>query len=472
MSKIPAQSHLARILRLGGGQTSKNLAQDSTNFTHFKKCDLDSHHSRKDSQDSPQNCADSRNFDLRDSRYDSTTHLASYKKRDFSALSEYEKREGYVFHIFSDFLSEDSRARFAHLARDLSAIYPCEIKIHICDSRDFSGLPSLNGNHLAYFRFFIPRFMPKTCASCLYLDIDMLVVGDLRELFTLDMGANCVGVVKDKLNNTKKLRSKNANRKDIYFSGTYFNSGFLLLNLRAWENERITERSFEIMANYHITLHDQDALNAAIPSHLRLYLPFNFNLLVHTYIYAICKGESLRYKFDFTRKEMDSALKNPIILHYTTFYKPWNNAWIMNKNRQILSEIWWKVAQETLHFSDILQSEFEKLSKNSDKIFENRVAFYLLKYTKNPLKFFALGFVARKIFGKKAQNFLDSRESRESCDKLNPRDYNFAFELFHLCQKSYKRRKRGDLIILPLRALRLKWRIWRFGVKSLSVKQA
>lgn len=89
-------------------------------------------------------------------------------------------REGNIFHIISDFLSDDSRVRFAHLAKDLSEIYPCEIKIHICDDVMFNGLPRLNGNYLAYFRFFIPRFMPQNCAMCLYLDIDMLVVGDLR----------------------------------------------------------------------------------------------------------------------------------------------------------------------------------------------------------------------------------------------------------------------------------------------------
>lgn len=219
-------------------------------------------------------------------RYNSALHLDSYPKRDYDSLSNDEKREGYIFHIISDFLSDDSRVRFAHLAKDLSEIYPCEIKIHICDDVMFNGLPRLNGNYLAYFRFFIPRFMPQNCAVCLYLDIDMLVVGDLRELFALDMGEKCVGIVKDRLNNTKKLRPKNANLKDIYFSGTYFNSGFLLINLRAWEQNRITERCFEIMTHYHLSAHDQDVLNAVIADFARLKLPFAFNLLVHAYICA------------------------------------------------------------------------------------------------------------------------------------------------------------------------------------------
>lgn len=327
---------------------------------------------------------------------------------------------------------------------------------------------------MTYFRFFIPQFIPQNYSLCLYLDIDMLVVGDLRELFALDMGDKCVGVVKDKLNNTKKLRPKNANLKDIYFSGTYFNSGFLLLNLHAWERNRITKRCFEVMTNYHITLHDQDALNAVVAESQRLELPYCFNLLVHSYSCAICKGESMRYKFDFTRSAMNLALKNPVILHYTTFYKAWSNAWIMNEKGRILSAIWWEVALKTPQFGDILQGEFERLSANENKIFKNRIAIYLLKCVKNPLGFFALPFVVAKIFGKNPQKILESREldeSRgESCDlhKLSPSDYNFAFELFYLCQKCWNKRKKGDLLILPLKAIKLKIRHNRYGINKIT----
>lgn len=406
-------------------------------------------------------------LDSSDSRHKS--HLDSYPKRDYDSLSDDEKREGYIFHIISDFLSNDSRVRFAKLAKDLSEIYPCEICIHICDDTLFSGLPRLNGNYLTYFRFFIPRFVTKNCAVCLYLDIDMLVVGDLRELFALDMGEKCVGVVSDYAHNSVKLRPKNANLKDIYFTGTYFNAGFMLLNLHAWEQNRITERCFEVMANYHLSAHDQDTLNAVIVANQRIKLPFAFNLLVRAYICAICKGESMRYKFDFTRSAMNLALKNPVVWHFAGNYKPWSNAWIMNEKGRILSAIWWEVALKTPQFGDILQSEFERLNANGDKIYENHIAIYLLKCVKNSLGFFALPFVVAKIFGK--SEHLESREfNAESSDlhKLSPSDYNFAFELFYLCQKSWNKRKRGNLLILPLKAIKLKIRHNRYGITRIS----
>lgn len=415
---------------------------------------------------------------MRDSRHKS--HLDSYPKRDYDSLSDDERREGYIFHIISDFLSEDSRVRFAKLSKDLSAIYPCEICIHICDDALFSGLPRLNGNYLTYFRFFIPRFVPKNCAVCLYLDIDMLVVGDLRELFTLDMGEKCVGVVKDyilknSLYKRTKLISKKSNLKDIDFTGTHFNAGFLLLNLLEWRKQNITQKCFEVMANYHLDMHDQDTLNAVIVEQNRLKLPFEFNLLPRAFLQSICNDESKHFKFDYTRKEIDFALKNPVILHFTSACpKSWQNPRIYNTQGQNISAIWWEVALKTPQFADILQSEFERLNANGDKIYENRIAIYLLKCVKNPLGFFALPFVAAKVFSKNSQEILKSRElgesfGGESCDlhKLSPSDYNFAFELFYLCQKSWHKRKRGDLLILPFRAIKLKIRHNRYGISRI-----
>lgn len=387
--------------------------------------------------------------------------LDSYAKCDFESLSESQRREGYIFHIFSDFFSEDSRTKFATLAQNLSQIYPCEIRIHICESTLFSGLPMLNGNHLAYFRLLIPRFMPKDCAICLYLDIDMLVVGDLRGLFALEMGEFIVGVVSDYVNNSPKLRSKSANHKDIYFKGAYFNSGFLLINLCAWERENITARCFEVMKNYHLCAHDQDTLNAVIDKSMRLYLPFAFNVLIRAYSCAICKGESLRYKFDFTREAMNRALKSPVILHFAGEYKAWSNARIMNEKWLILSDLWWEVALNTPNFDEILRVDLANL--NAVKIYESRVAVYLLGFTRNFWGFFALPFVAMQIFGKNAREVLATQEILDS-RSLNPHDYNFAFEIFALAQKSWCRRKKGDLLILPFRAMKLKYRHKRYGM--------
>lgn len=341
--------------------------------------------------------------------------------------------------------------------------------------------------------------MPKDCEVCLYLDIDMLVLGDLRALFALDMGESCVGIVKDRLNknNAKKLRSKTANAKDIYFAKSYFNAGFLLINLNAWERQNIAQKCFEVMANYHLSAHDQDALNATITDCQRLYLPFGFNLLVCSYVFASCRDEALRYKFDFARKQMNLALKNPVILHFAGGYKSWSNFWIKNEKGIVLSDIWWDIALKTPYFCEILQEDFEALKQNLQKIFEDKSAIYLLNHTRKNsgflgflgfLSFFTLPFIVAKIFGNFKQEIpktsnvknLDSKNINKNLHKIlesqgldfakldfsdfSPSDYNFAFELYALAQKSWQRRKKGDLLILPFKAIKLKIRHQRYGI--------
>lgn len=44
---------------------------------------------------------------------------------------------------------------------------------------------------------FISELMPSKLKTCLYVDVDMLVLQDLRELFNLDLEDKIAGVVKD-----------------------------------------------------------------------------------------------------------------------------------------------------------------------------------------------------------------------------------------------------------------------------------
>ena len=89
---------------MGGGNWDLSDSRDLDSRDSCHKCaDLDS-------RDSP---------DLHDS-HDSRqhSHLHSYPKRNYDLLSDDEKSEGYIFHIFSDFLSDDSRTRFSKLSKD------------------------------------------------------------------------------------------------------------------------------------------------------------------------------------------------------------------------------------------------------------------------------------------------------------------------------------------------------------------
>lgn len=124
-------------------------------------------------------------------------------------------------------MSDDSRQKLSNLAKELSKIYPCEIEIHICDDSVFEGMPKWCGNYSAYYRLFIAQFMPKDLKMCLYLDIDMLVLKDLRELFVLNLGDKVIGAIKDRLFwFNSGLYSKESHKDIFYFNGFFSAQAF------------------------------------------------------------------------------------------------------------------------------------------------------------------------------------------------------------------------------------------------------
>lgn len=107
------------------------------------------------------------------------TSIIHNTKQDFN-------KEPYSFHLLVDKISQQTREKLENLILELSKIYPCTLKIHVVKEDIFAkyNLPQLNGNYLAYYRLLVGSLLEKEIKSVLYLDVDMLVLGDLREIFT------------------------------------------------------------------------------------------------------------------------------------------------------------------------------------------------------------------------------------------------------------------------------------------------
>ena len=110
----------------------------------------------------------------------------------------------------------------------------------------------------AYYRLIIPKLIKSK--STLYLDCDIFIKADIRELFKIDLTGYALAAVKDA--NVYQPRDK-YKIKDI---SSYFNSGVLFLNLEYWRQNNLSD----IILNFSIENHklllfaDQCALNAII----------------------------------------------------------------------------------------------------------------------------------------------------------------------------------------------------------------
>jgi len=165
-----------------------------------------------------------------------------------------------------------------------------------------------------YYRFSLIE-TAKT-DKLLSIDSDMVVKGDIKELFDLKFKDNIIFAVKDldlPLTNRIKLGLKE--------DTPYFNSGLLLIDIKKWKNNKITEKAINwIRKNPHKTeFADQDGLNMALLNDWK-EIDSSWNVLTKTFYY---KNKPLTDNSYKNKEKIHKKIEPPNIIHYTGFLKPW-----------------------------------------------------------------------------------------------------------------------------------------------------
>lgn len=200
-----------------------------------------------------------------------------------------------------------------------------------------------------YYRFLVPSVLPFY-DKVLYLDSDLIVEGDVAELFDTELGDNLLGAVSDvdylgNLNMSDGARLAYTNKvlkmADPY---RYFQAGVLLLNTHAMREAYSTEQWLQFASAPDYIYDDQDVLNAHCEGRVR-YLDPSWNVMHDC-------GARVGNVFSFapakTYQTYLAARSNPRIRHYAGFEKPWNTAgcdW---------AEHYWRYARETPFYERLL----------------------------------------------------------------------------------------------------------------------
>ena len=146
--------------------------------------------------------------------------------------------------------------------------FNCSIRYIKMNEEVFKDLPMSKWVTVqAWFRIQIPDLCPDL-DRVLYLDCDTMVNGDIKELFTMEMGNNYVAAVKDVWDVKKHLKRLNMK------SDSYFNSGMLLMNCEQFREDNVFEKIKEYsLANKKIIKFcDQDTLNKVIDRKKLIFL--------------------------------------------------------------------------------------------------------------------------------------------------------------------------------------------------------
>lgn len=155
-----------------------------------------------------------------------------------------------------------------------------------------------------YYRIFIAQMFPQYDKG-IYLDSDTVVTGDISEMYNVNLGKKyLLGAVNDfSIKKNKPFMS--------YVEGVvgvprdeYFNSGVLLLNLAELRRLRFDEHFLYLLVRYDFdtVAPDQDYLNAMCYGRVKL----------------------LPSKWDAMPAKDIEPMKDPGIVHYNLYFKPWH----------------------------------------------------------------------------------------------------------------------------------------------------
>lgn len=231
------------------------------------------------------------------------------------SMLENNKNADIVTHIVGKGISDENKA----VLKGISDKYNAQIKFYNISDEELSKYPlpptPLHINVSAYIRLFLFDILPQEIEKVLYLDCDLVVVDDLSDLWNINIDNYSVAGVID--SNEYTDADYLARKFDPLKSYTYINSGVMLMNLKYWREHNVLDKLIAYIRDNYESIHyaDQDTLNGALPDSIG-FLPFRYN--VHLTFFT----NKFRV-LDAFQKEIDAALHDIAIIHYTTSMKPW-----------------------------------------------------------------------------------------------------------------------------------------------------
>ena len=258
-------------------------------------------------------------------------------------------RAKYKIYILEEKINENNKKNIFLMQNDYTEIYFININDYI-KNIDTSIFTTINHfTKAAYFRFFIPDIL-KQYDKAIYIDCDLIVNHDLKDLFDIDMNSYCIGAIIDfwlqfsiyNDDNKKQYLTKILGMKR---PEKYFNSGVMLLDLKKLRSTNFTQKCIERLEKIKNPRYvDQCIINSIFDGDF-----FFFVLKWNVQCNVIYDIENFENKIPLQlAKQFLASKDNAYIIHYCSGNKPWNK---VGKEHY---ELWWQYARKTTFYEQIL----------------------------------------------------------------------------------------------------------------------
>lgn len=225
-------------------------------------------------------------------------------------------------HILSDFISDRMKQRLFEEVKEYGSSI---MQIHIVDDSILQGLKD-TWTIYTWYRVLLPEILSTDVHRVLYLDADVVVAGNIEELFKIDMTDKAIA-------GTIDLQSKDLStyqRCGYEQEKEYICAGVLLMNLDYWRDHDIANKviCWGRENNDRIKFPDQDSINY-ICRDAKILLPLKYNI-VDAFFYD-------DYYYNNYPIELRECVETPAIVHYAG-----QAPWVVELSNHLLQDEWEK----------------------------------------------------------------------------------------------------------------------------------
>ncbi len=242
-----------------------------------------------------------------------------------SLLASADPKRFYRIHILTEGLTAENTAKLLAEQTDNAVITFDDVKDRVAaiaadlHMRDYYSAAT-------YYRIFIGDLYPEY-HKALYLDSDLVFVGDVCQLYDTDLGDAIVGAIRDDVVAMEQVFGDYVATVVGVPADRYFNAGVLLLNLERYRALSLETRFLELLRRRRFTVaQDQDYLN------------------------CLCYGQVYFFDSSWNHSAVKGALNDgnrPNIVHYKMDWKPWHSDGIL------FEELFWAHADASAFADDI-----------------------------------------------------------------------------------------------------------------------
>lgn len=254
--------------------------------------------------------------------------------------------------IFGDNISQDNSQKLYETAKmynrkfELIDVNCLDIPSEICSGRYPKS---------AFSRLFAWKLLPENVHRVLYLDCDMVVEGNMEELYNMDFEGKAIIACKDPLSVMYKWKVGAPS------NGIYINTGMMVMDLDRFRSYPLVEKMTQFIAKYASAMHyaDQEIINGIFQGEFKIVSPkWNMMSQAYQYTYEQLKWTRHPHKY-YTKQEVLEAQKDVRVFHYTTCLldiRPWfKHSKLKNADRfdkYMLMSPWKNVEKKEMNFNN------------------------------------------------------------------------------------------------------------------------